>query len=113
MKTSGISKYCEKAWTTIKLYSSAGHQTIKNSSEYYKAAVDLCVPYVKLAGDVYVIVKNVSIKVYNNALVYVEKKTPVVLDTVSCNENREHSTIVLLVYNPGTYTLAHITQAIG
>ncbi|XP_032669571.1 transmembrane protein 214-A isoform X1 [Odontomachus brunneus] len=82
VKTSGISKYCEKAWTTIKLYSSAGHQTIKNSSEYYKAAVDLCVPYVKLAGDVYVIVKNVSIKVYNNALVYVEQKTPVVLDTV-------------------------------
>ncbi|XP_014473777.1 PREDICTED: transmembrane protein 214-A isoform X2 [Dinoponera quadriceps] len=59
-----------------------GHQTIKDSSEYYKAAVDLCVPYVKLAGDVYVIVKNVSIKMYNNALVYVEKKTPVVLDTV-------------------------------
>lgn len=87
MKTSGISKYVEKAWTTIKLYSSAGHQTIKNSSEYYKAAVDLCVPYVKLSNDVYLVIKNVSIKMYNNAVVYVENKTPVVLDTVSSNDN--------------------------
>ncbi|EFN79101.1 transmembrane protein 214-A [Harpegnathos saltator] len=82
VKTSGISKYVEKAWTTIQSYSSAGHQTIKNSSEYYKAAVDLCVPYVKLAGDVYLVVKNISIKIYNNALVYIEKKTPMVLDTI-------------------------------
>lgn len=83
VKNSGISKYVEKAWTTIRLYSSAGHQTIKNSSEYYKAAVDLCVPYVKLAGDVYLVVKNMSFKMYNNTLVYVEEKTPMVLDTVS------------------------------
>lgn len=83
MKSSGVSKCVEKAWATIKLYSSAGHQTIKNSSEYYKAAIDLCVPYVKLAGDVYLAAKNMSMKMYNNVLVYAEKKTPVVLDTVS------------------------------
>lgn len=88
MQTSGIMKYIEKTWTTIKLYSSAGHQAIKDSSpEYYKATVDFCTPYVKLAGDVYLIVRNVSVKVFNNALAYVEKTTPVVLDTVSSDEN--------------------------
>lgn len=84
MKTSGILKYIEKIWTTIKLYWSAGHQTIKDSSpEYYKATIDLCMPYIKLAGDVYITIKNISLKMYDNASAYVEKKTPVVLDTVS------------------------------
>lgn len=84
LKNSGILKYVEKIWTTVKLYWSAGHKAIKDSSpEYYKAVVDLCTPYVKLANDVYLITRNISIKLYNNAASYVEKNIPVVIDTVS------------------------------
>lgn len=84
LKTSGILKHLEKAWTTLKLYWSAGHKAIKDSSpEYYKAVVDLCAPYVKLAGDAGLVVRNISIKLYNNAAAYVERNVPIVLDTVS------------------------------
>lgn len=84
LKTNGILKHIEKAWATIKLYWSAGHKAIKDSSpEYYKAIVDLSSPYVKLAGDVYLIMRNVSVRLYNNAAAYVEKNIPVVFDTVS------------------------------
>ncbi|XP_020289025.1 transmembrane protein 214-A isoform X2 [Pseudomyrmex gracilis] len=83
LKNSGILKYVEKIWTTVKLYWSAGHKAIKDSSpEYYKAVVDLCTPYVKLANDVYLVTRNISIKLYNNAASYVEKNIPVVLDTI-------------------------------
>lgn len=84
LKTSGILKHLEKAWTTLKLYWSAGHKAIKDSSpEYYKAVVDLCAPYVKLAGDAGLVVRNISIKLYNNTAAYVERNVPIVLDTVS------------------------------
>ncbi|KAL0132299.1 hypothetical protein PUN28_000230 [Cardiocondyla obscurior] len=83
LKTSGILKHVEKAWTTIKLYWSAGHKAIKDSSpEYYKAVVDFCTPYVKLAGDFYLVARNISIKMYNNVAAYVEKNVPIILDTI-------------------------------
>lgn len=84
LKTSGILKHLEKAWTTLKLYWSAGHKAIKDSSpEYYKAVVDLCAPYVKLAGDIYLVSRNVSIRLYKNVAAYVESNIPILLDTVS------------------------------
>lgn len=87
MKTNGILKYIEKSWATIKLYWSAGHKAIKDSSpEYYKAIVDLSTPYVKLAGDVYLIIRNISVRLYSNVATYVEKNIPIVVDTVSLIE---------------------------
>lgn len=87
LKTNGILKYIEKTWTTIKLYWSAGHKAIKDSSpEYYKAIVDLSSPYIKLAGDMYLIMRNISVRLYNNAAAYVEKNIPIVFDTVSLTE---------------------------
>lgn len=84
MKTSGIWKYVENAWTTLKLYWSAGHKLIKDSApEYYKAVVDLFAPYVKLANDVYFVARNVAIKIYKNATAYFERNIPKLLDTVS------------------------------
>ncbi|XP_011869469.1 PREDICTED: transmembrane protein 214-A [Vollenhovia emeryi] len=83
LKTSGILKHVEKAWTTLKFYWSAGHKAIKDSSpEYYKAVVDLCAPYVKLAGDLGLVLRNLSIKLYNNAAAYVERNIPVIRDTI-------------------------------
>jgi len=83
LKTSGILKHIEKTWTTLKLYWSAGHKAIKDSSpEYYKAVVDLCTPYIKLAGDLYLIARNVSVKLYSNTAAYVERNIPIILDTI-------------------------------
>ncbi|XP_029659643.1 transmembrane protein 214-A-like [Formica exsecta] len=83
LKTNGILKYIEKSWATIKLYWSAGHKAIKDSSpEYYKAIVDLSTPYVKLAGDVYLIIRNISVRLYSNVATYVEKNIPIVVDTI-------------------------------
>ncbi|KYN32449.1 hypothetical protein ALC56_13306 [Trachymyrmex septentrionalis] len=82
LKTSGILKHVEKAWTTLKFYWSAGHKAVKDSSEYYKAVVDLCAPYIKLAGDVCLVVRNVSIKLYNNVAAYVERNVPIIIDTI-------------------------------
>lgn len=83
LKANGILKYVEKTWATVKLYWSAGHKAIKDSSpEYYKAIVDLSTPYVKLAGDVYLIIRNISVKLYSNAATYVEKNIPIVFDTI-------------------------------
>ncbi|TGZ54191.1 transmembrane protein 214-A [Temnothorax longispinosus] len=83
LKTSGILTHVEKAWTTLKLYWSAGHKAIKDSSpEYYKAVVDWCTPYIKLTGDVCIVVRNISIKQYNNAAAYVERNVPIVRDTI-------------------------------
>lgn len=87
MKTNGILKYIEKSWATVKLYWSAGHKAIKDSSpEYYKAIVDLSTPYVKLAGDSYLIIRNISVKLYGNVATYVEKNIPIVFDRVSLIE---------------------------
>lgn len=89
LKTSGILKYVEKTWTTLKLYWSAGHKAIKDSSpEYYKAVVDLCAPYIKLGGDVWLTIRNISIKQYNNVAAYIERNIPIILDTVS-NEKKK------------------------
>ncbi|XP_011156608.1 transmembrane protein 214-A [Solenopsis invicta] len=83
LKTSGILKHVEKAWTTLKFYWSAGHKAIKDSSpEYYKAVVDLCTPYIKLAGDFGLWTRNYSIKMYKNIAIYVETNVPILLNTI-------------------------------
>ncbi|KYM97706.1 PREDICTED: transmembrane protein 214-A isoform X1 [Cyphomyrmex costatus] len=83
LKTSGILKHVEKAWATLKFYWSAGHKAVKDSSpEYYKAIVDFCTPYVKLAGDICLVVRNISIRWYNNIVVYVKRNVPIIIDTV-------------------------------
>lgn len=84
MQTSGTLKYVEKTWATLKFYWSEAHKVIKESSpEYYKAVVDFCTPYIKLANDFYLILRSISIRLLNNAAAYVEKYTPIVLETVS------------------------------
>ncbi|XP_017799561.1 PREDICTED: transmembrane protein 214-A [Habropoda laboriosa] len=56
--------------------------TEATSPEYYKVTVEACKPYIKLAGDVYLIVRNVSLKVYDNVAEYAGKKGPLVLQTI-------------------------------
>ncbi|XP_076657105.1 transmembrane protein 214 [Halictus rubicundus] len=83
LKRSGIYEHGQKTWIVVQDYSSKTLEFIEASSpEYYKATVETCKPYIKLAGDVYLVVRNVSIKVYGNVLSYAEKKGPVVLQTI-------------------------------
>jgi len=97
LKTSGISKYIEKTGIIIKSYWSAGHKAIKDSSpEYYKIVVDTCTPYIKLAVDLYLIMRNISIRLYDNFAAYLEKNIPIALDTVS--KNFDNLTSYLMYY---------------
>lgn len=102
LKTSGISKYMEQTGTVIKSYWSAVHKAIKDSSpEYYKAVVDTCTPYVKLAGDVFLILKNRLIRLYYNSAGYFEKNVPVLLDSV--NELSNTFCVIYLLYKTVIY----------
>ena len=84
LRESGVLTYSQKVWASTKSYSQNGLKYIEASfPDYYKATVEFTAPYVKLGGDVYIITKNASIKLYENAATYVTEKTPVVVATVS------------------------------
>lgn len=53
------------------------------SPEYYKATVETCKPYVKLAGDGYLIMKNIFFEIYGNIAEYIGKNGPLIVQTVS------------------------------
>lgn len=72
-----------KIWSATEMYTSKLAETIKDSSpEYYKAAVDFSTPYIKLGIDLYIVTRNISIRLYNNIAAYVEKNGPIVRETV-------------------------------
>lgn len=75
--------YGQQSWTIVQEYSSKGLEFIEATSpEYYKATIDTCKPYMKLAGDVYLVMKNVFFKIYENVAEYSVKNGPVVLETI-------------------------------
>ncbi|XP_017885138.1 transmembrane protein 214-A [Ceratina calcarata] len=83
LKSSGLSAYGHQSWVVIQGYSSRALEFIEASSpEYYKATVDTCKPYMKLAGDVYIVMKNVSLKFYDNIVEYTRKNGPRVTETI-------------------------------
>lgn len=83
MAESGITAFVQKTWVSAKLYSANGLEYLESTSpEYYKAVVDFTTPYVKLAGDFYLIVKNSSVKLYDNVSTYVAAKVPVIQASV-------------------------------
>ncbi|XP_053997222.1 transmembrane protein 214-B [Hylaeus anthracinus] len=83
LNRSGLLVHGQNAWIMVQGYSSKALEFIEASSpEYYKATVETCKPYIKLAGDLYLVMKNVSLKIYDNAIAYTEKKGPIVLQTI-------------------------------
>lgn len=83
LNRSGLYEHGQKAWIIVQDYSSKTLEFIEASSpEYYKATVEICKSYFKLVGDVYLVVKVVSIRAYDNILAYAEKKGPVVYQTI-------------------------------
>lgn len=86
LKDSGVLVYGQKVWTSTKTYSNDGLKYIETRfPDYYKSTVEFTAPYVKLGNDVFILSKNISIKLYNNTATYVKEKTPVVVATVSFN----------------------------
>ncbi|CAL7939703.1 unnamed protein product [Xylocopa violacea] len=80
---SGLSAYGQQSWIMMQDYSSKALEFIEATSpEYYKATVERCRPYVKLAGDIYLIMKNVSLKIYDNIAEYTRKNGPLVTQTI-------------------------------
>ncbi|OXU22256.1 hypothetical protein TSAR_016105 [Trichomalopsis sarcophagae] len=83
MRENGITAFAQKTWVSTKLYSAKGLEYLESTSpEYYKAVVDFSTPYVKLAGDFYLVVKNSSVKLYDNVSTYVVAKIPVIQASV-------------------------------
>ncbi|XP_015514094.2 transmembrane protein 214-A [Neodiprion pinetum] len=81
---SGVSGYGEHAWSRVRLYSSKSLEFIEASApEYYKAVTEFSTPYVKLAGDLCLITKNTSLKVYNNIVLYAHQKGPLIAASIN------------------------------
>ncbi|XP_015190822.1 PREDICTED: transmembrane protein 214-A [Polistes dominula] len=83
LRSSGITAQTSKLWSTTKVYTNKIGETIKNSSpEYYKIVADFCTPYIKLGFDLYLITRNLSMRLYNNVALCIEKNIPVVHETI-------------------------------
>ncbi|XP_034183934.1 transmembrane protein 214 [Osmia lignaria lignaria] len=75
--------YGQQSWTLVQEYSSKSLEFIESTSpEHYKATVETFKPYIKLAGDVCLVIRNISFKIYENIGEYGAKNGPVVLQTI-------------------------------
>lgn len=84
LKSSGATQYGQNAWSTVNVYKDKGLAYLEASSpEYYKAAVELGGKYSKLAGDLYIITRNLSVKLYSNVASFIGEKKPLVAEGVS------------------------------
>lgn len=65
-------------------YSTKALEFIEDTSpEHYKTIVETCKPYIKLAGDAYLLMKHLSLKVYGNIAEYIGRNGPLIVQTVS------------------------------
>lgn len=84
MRTTGVIGYGQNAWSTTKSYSNQGLAYLEASfPDYYKTASTYGQQYAKLAGDFYIVGRNLAFKLYNNTAEFVDKKKPIVVDSVS------------------------------
>lgn len=86
LKRTGLVAYGQQSWIIMQEYSSKTLDLIEATSpEYYKITVETCKPYIKLAGDIYLVMQHISFKIYDNIAEYIEKNGPLVIQTVSLN----------------------------
>jgi hypothetical protein len=86
MRDKGITAGVQKSLASTKLHFMKQLEYLEVSyPEYYKAVVDFCTPYVKLVGDVYLVAKAISIKLYGNLSTYVSTTIPLLVSKVSFN----------------------------
>ncbi|OAD56057.1 hypothetical protein WN48_03797 [Eufriesea mexicana] len=83
LKRSGLFTYGQQSWILVQEYSLKTLEFIEATSpEYYKATVETCKPYVKLAGDGYLVMKNIFFEIYDNIAKYNRKNGPLFVQTV-------------------------------
>ncbi|XP_014296425.1 transmembrane protein 214-A [Microplitis demolitor] len=83
MRTTGVIGYGQNAWSTTKSYSNQGLAYLEASfPDYYKTASTYGQQYAKLAGDFYIVGRNLAFKLYNNTAEFVDKKKPIVVDSI-------------------------------
>ncbi|XP_015606404.1 transmembrane protein 214-A [Cephus cinctus] len=83
LKDSGILGQGQRAWSTTKYYSAKSLEYAEASApEYYKTVVDVSMPYIKLGGDLYLVIRNASWKLYNNIAAYVAHNGPLVAASI-------------------------------
>jgi len=83
LKEKEVLRYGQEAWQAVQNYTAKGLEYVEATSpEYYKATVEFSKPYVKLSSDLYLIVKNASFRMYNNAADYAAVKGPLVAQTI-------------------------------
>lgn len=83
LKRSGLFACGQQSWIIMQEYSYKALEFVEATSpEYYKATIETCQPYIKLTGNVYIIIKNHFLKIYDNILEYIEKNSPLIIQTI-------------------------------
>ncbi|XP_011310614.1 transmembrane protein 214-A [Fopius arisanus] len=83
VKISGVMGYAQKILTVTKFYSDNGLDYLKAiSPEYYETIADSTIHYSKLAGDFYLVGRNLIMRIYNNTANYADEKWPIVLANI-------------------------------
>lgn len=81
--SSWITTNTERIWSMTKVYGSNLAEILESSSpEYYKAVVNFCKPYINLSVDLCLITRNLFMQIFKNIVTYIEKKGPVVHQTI-------------------------------
>ncbi|XP_060814632.1 transmembrane protein 214-A [Bombus pascuorum] len=83
LKRTGLVAYGQQSWIVVQEYSTRALEFIEATSpEYYKTTVETCKPYIKLAGDAYLLMKHLSLKVYGNIAEYIGRNGPLIVQTI-------------------------------
>ncbi|XP_063977135.1 transmembrane protein 214 [Diachasmimorpha longicaudata] len=83
VKTSGAAGYMQNAFAAAKFYCDQGLVYLEAASpEYYKVVADSTKQYSKLAGDFYLVGRDLIVKFYNETADYVELNRPIFWATI-------------------------------
>lgn len=84
MKNIGVTACAQKTLVLIKFYHAKSLEYFEtNHPKFYKAVINFSMPYIHLAGDFYLVLKNFAVKLYENVATYINEKSPPVKETVS------------------------------
>ncbi|XP_050586083.1 transmembrane protein 214-A [Bombus affinis] len=83
LKRTGLVAYGQQSWIVVQEYSTKALEFIEDTSpQHYKTIVETCKPYIKLAGDAYLLMKHLSLKVYGNIAEYIGRNGPLIVQTI-------------------------------
>ncbi|XP_033359171.1 transmembrane protein 214-A [Bombus vosnesenskii] len=83
LKRTGLVAYGQQSWIVVQEYSTKALEFIEDTSpEHYKTIVETCKPYIKLAGDAYLLMKHLSLKVFGNIAEYIGRNGPLIVQII-------------------------------